>query len=210
MIDRQSLDRELRALAALSDEEIDTTDISETVSFEGAQRARYLPLTQRGYDIRAIANWCIEKAASEGRRVGTLWLNKIVYFIYEKGIQDVGVLFSNARAEAWKHGPVFREIYFDEKVERQASPLMRFNKRSRKMEIASEDFNSDDIVVFENIWANLGHKSGTELRALSHTPDSPWFAIWEHSKNGNLGLEIDVATILGSNAAENGRERNKD
>lgn len=210
MIEKRTLEQDLLALAAQSDSSIDTSEIAETVNFSQPMRARYFPLASRDYDIRAIANWCIKKAESEGRRIGTLWLNKIVYFIHEAAIKDFGVLLSQARVEAWKHGPVFREIFFDEKVEKQAAPLKKFNKRDRRMEEASEDFSASDVSIFETVWAQIGHKSGTELRALSHLPGSPWDVIWKQSENGNLGLEIDVATIMGRKARGYGRTKQED
>lgn len=193
-----------------SDSAIDTSEISDTTDFRGAQRARYFPLNSRGYDIRAIANWCIRRAETEGRKIGTLWLNKIVYFIHESAIQDFNILLSGARVEAWKHGPVFRELFFDDKVEKQASLFKKFNKRSRQMEEANEDFAPSDLAIFESVWEHVGRKSGSELRELSHLPGSPWDAIWRQSMGGNLGLEIDVATILGRKAGEHGRKKQED
>ena len=210
MTKKRTFEDDLLSLAALADADIDTSDIPETVDFHGARRARYYPFTQRKYDIRAIANWCIDKAVSEGRAIGTLWLNKIVPFIYEEAIQKSGVVLSGARLEAWKHGPVFREIFFDDKIEKAANHFTKFNPKTRKMEVAREDFLPEDLSLFEDAWKRLGHKSGTELRALAHSEGGAWHKVWTEEGAGNLGLHIDIATILAAKATAHGRKRAKD
>lgn len=209
MTKKRTLEDDLVSLAALADEDIDTSDIPETVDFRDAERARYFPLAQRKYDIRAIANWCIDKARFEGRSIGTLWLNKIIPFIFEEAIQKNGVVLSAARLEAWKHGPVFREIFFDDRIERKATYFKKFNTRTRQMEVAREHFLMEDISLFEDVWKNLGHKSGTELRAISHRKGGPWSAVWSEVENENLGFEIDIATIMATAATSDERTRKR-
>lgn len=210
MNDRKLIEEDLIALAIQRDEDVDTSDIPETVDFSLPRRGRYFFLNSRQYDIRAIANWCIDKADKEGRKIRTLWLNKIVYFIYERAIQDWNVLLSGARLEAWKHGPVFREIYFDEELGKNATLFRRFNADTRKMEVATEEFLQEDLDLFESVWRELGHKSGGELRNLSHAEGSPWHAVWVIGGHQSVGMQIDIGTILGNTAYRHGRQRNSD
>lgn len=205
MDSKHNLAADLLDLSQLDDRNIDTSEIPVRTSFEGGHRARYFDLRVRDYDVRAIANWCIERATSENIAVTSLWLNKIVYFVYEKALQEFRVLLTPAKVEAWDHGPVFREIYYELDKENPTF-LKMFDVKMRKKVLASADFVTEDLIIFNSVWNRFGRMSASELRNISHNPGSPWHVVWTYRGKTNPGMVIDTTTILGHTANQrNGR-----
>ena len=200
-VDR-NVERDLLALMALDDDAIDTSDISESVIPRTAKVGKYSGLMARNYDVRAIANWCLRKAKVAGVEPSNMWLNKIVYFIYESALREFKVLLTPARVEAWDHGPVFREIYSNYQKRSLSGLFEYYNVQFRQRQIADEPFESSDILIFESIWNQYGRYSPSALRNLSHRQGSPWHVIWTAKGQANPGMEIDIATILGRNVGQ--------
>lgn len=192
---KHNLANDLFDLSQLDDQGIDTSDIPERKNFKNGARARYFDLRVRDYDVRAIANWCLKRAKIERVLVTSMWLNKIVYFIHEKALQEYRVLLTPAKVEAWDHGPVFREIYYQFKDETDL--LYSFDIENRKRVIASEAFTAEDFRIFDSVWKRFGHMSAAQLRRISHEDDSPWHVVWSHRGKTNPGMVIETTTIIG-------------
>lgn len=191
---------------AQDDDDIDTSEISETVDFSTAHQGKYSEVEFRDYDVRSIANWCIAQARRENVTVTNLWLNKIVYFIYEHALLTGKILLTSARLEAWDHGPVFREIYFNFPTKNNIY-LEKFDVRLRSKVIAHDVFESSDMALFYDVWRRLGHCSASRLRNLSHEAGSPWSKVWGYQGKVNPGMLIGLDVILGQ---ETGQEDGRD
>lgn len=191
------LERDLLALMSIADDEIDTSDAPIIGAPKHVTVGKYSGLEVKKYDIRSIANWCIKKAKSQDIEIGNMWLNKIVYFTYEKALKDFNVLLSPARIEAWDHGPVFRELYFSFSNRASSGLFEKYDIKHRRREIAEDNFDQSDIAIFEEVWLDFGHRTAAALRSLSHKSGSPWDIIWTSGGHANPGMEIDIGTILG-------------
>lgn len=210
MANKNPFESDLFALARLRDEDIDTSDIPERADFSNAAMGKYFHIRQRDYDVRAIANWFLEKAALENIKAEAMWLNKIVYFAYEAALKEFSVLITKARVEAWDHGPVFREVFHQFDNEKNQSLLLKLNIKTRKMEVAREEFVPSDLAIFEQVWHKYGHASSAKLRHISHQPGTPWHVVWTFRGRTKPGMVIDLATILGRSDDElNGKRRNQ-
>ncbi len=192
---------ELTALALLSDDAIDTSDIPEVIDWSGASRGMFSPdrIRERGYDVRALANWFLDRAQAAKRGLSNLSLNKLVYLAIERALVEQRILLSPARVEAWAHGPVFRELYQSfKKFESGAitERATKFSVATRGMVQASEAFHSDDEAFFERIFQRFGHRSASQLRAISHVEEGPWHIVWHYRGNTNPGMEITPAIIF--------------
>lgn len=199
---KSSLNEDLIALSALADDEIDTSEIPERLDFARGVRAKFLPLSAREYDIRAIANWCIKEAWKNSIKPTNLWLNKMVFFIYETALRSHNILLTNAKAEAWAHGPVFREVYFASKGDEIVSLISGFDPKTRRKVVAEEAFSELDLQIFRATWARLAHLSPSRLRNLSHQDGGAWHRVWNYRGNSNPGMEIDITTILSQDAGK--------
>lgn len=204
-----ALTDDLLALAAMRDEDIDTTEISEQTNFSRRETGKYYDLEARHYDVRAIANWCLDKAESNGFHPTSMWINKIVYFIYETALQNFRIVLTPAKIEAWDHGPVFRELYAQFQSDAPFHKLKKMNLQTRQREDAAEDFRELDLKIFDNAWKKYGHLSAAELRRISHQSGSPWDIAWHSGGKSNPGMGIDIGVILGRNSyPDDGKQRN--
>jgi len=196
-----SLRAELQRLALLPDEQIDTSDIPEVSDWSNARTAAFYegPLETRRYDIRAIANWFLDKLQSKGIGVSNLSLNKILYFAVERSLIERNILLTPARMEAWDHGPVFREVYHAFSKSEANTIRSRINAYSiphRGMIEAKEDFQKEDLDFLESIADTYGTKSPSWLRGVSHQRQGPWDTVWHYKGRINPGMEISPEIIL--------------
>lgn len=196
MVNQNKLADDLFELAALRDEDIDTSEICEVSSFDEAERGRYSDLKVRNYDVRSIANWCLVKARHHNISATNMWLNKLVYFIYERALLDLNAVLTSARLEAWDYGPVFRELYLNF-PNTGPKTYYRFNVKTRSRELAMESFEAEDVEVFEKVWNDFGRLSAAQLTRMTHQPGTAWSAVWEKGGKVNPGMVIDIKAILG-------------
>lgn len=158
------------------------------------------------YDVRALANWVLDEGARRGVSISNMSLNKIVYFVVENALIDRGELLTDAKIEAWEHGPVFRELYHEFKKFGDgpiASRAMKFDINSRCMVVASQEFDPQDETLFHSVLDDYIHLSASHLRALSHRQGGPWDRVWWHEGTINPGMEISAEVILAAHTSEN-------
>ncbi|WP_272799810.1 Panacea domain-containing protein [Sphingobium sp. AntQ-1] len=192
---------ELQQLALLSEADIDTSDSPEVLDWSGASRGLFAeqPTVQRGYDVRAIANWFLARGQAIGKTYSNLALNKLVYFAVERSLVDRNILLTPARIEAWSHGPVFREIYqsfqsFGDKV--ITDRAKKFSVKDRAMILAYEQLEPEDENFLEDIVNSFGKLSASVLREVSHATGGPWYVVWHYHGQSNPGMEITPAIIF--------------
>jgi uncharacterized phage-associated protein len=197
----EKLQRELRDLRLLADEDIDLSDVPETSDWSTALRGlwagqRYETLD---YDIRAVANEILKRAWATGAKPTNMWLNKVAWFVYEKMLVEFGKLLTSARVEAWDHGPVFREIYGPSKVykdEPVAALLQAFSMQSRRMEVASASFDAETFAVIDDAIIKYADKTASQLREMSHVEGSAWYRVWYSGQKTSAGMVINPSVIL--------------
>ena len=210
MDERKIIAEDLLSLANLPDSEIDLTTEQELDTFGPASTGRYYPFMSRGYDVRAIANWFIDRAQSSKVDVKKVWINKLVYLAYQEALKGFQILLTPARVEAWKFGPVFREIYFNSDDEAAQKFLKYDVKERKKMEVTSK-FEGLDESIFEKVYQDFGALSASELTRLTHEESSPWHLVWMLGGEENPGMVIPPSIIAGSSALrKNGNSRNED
>lgn len=126
-------------------------------------------------------------------------LNKLAYFLYEAYLLSFGAVLTNAKIEAWEHGPVFREIYQsfrqygDKPITGRAS---FFSIKSEKLEQASANISDEDESFFRETLSPLLPLNASRLRALSHAEGGPWWRVWWYEGEVNPGMEITPDMIL--------------
>lgn len=195
------LQAELARLALIADEDIDTSEMPETVNWRSAKRGLFSDdqIEERAYDVRALANWFLDRASALRLSYSNMSLNKLVYLALERALVERRVLLAPARVEAWNHGPVFREVYqafndFGEKpIDRRAQ---RFDVGEKQMVEAREKLRPEDEAFLENIFDRYGKKSAAQLRAISHIEGGPWDTVWRYRGKTNPGMEITPAIIF--------------
>ncbi|MCL9998211.1 MAG: DUF4065 domain-containing protein [Erythrobacter sp.] len=211
MEDKEQVRRDLLALAAMADDEIDTSDIPERALSGRSFTARFYPFEQKGRDIRAIANWFIDRGGFRSLDAKKVWINKLPFIAYEKAIQEFRIVLTPARVEAWNFGPVFRELYFDFDTAVSTGFFTKFSLEGRKRVKAVEEFTGLELSIFEDVWKTYGGLTSTELTRITHKPGSSWDLVWNLGGKDKPGMAIEPALIAGgSSSTSNGISRDKD
>ena len=197
----EKLQRELRDLKLLADEDIDVSDIPETTDWSAGLRGLWKSrqYEQVNYDIRAVANEILKRAWQAGAKPTNMWLNKVAWFVYERMLVEHGKLLSQARVEAWDHGPVFREIYGAAKNHRHepiANLIQAFSMETRKMETANAVFDDSTSAIIDDAVEKFRNKSASQLRNISHIEGSPWYRVWYSGQKTSAGMVIGPNIIL--------------
>lgn len=150
-------------------------------------------------DVRAVANFVLDRASANGRSVTNMSVNKIVYFLHGWFLAKYQEPLVNAKIEAWKHGPVFRELY-SEFRQYKNGPI---KGRAKKFDlIAGEEIYCElavDMAVGEFLTELIDHYSGfsaSALRGLSHVEGGPWDRVWNHEGDSNPGMQISDELIV--------------
>ena len=138
----------------------------------------------------AVANSILERAELEGKRITHLQLQKLVYFVYKRLLQNTGeVLFSDF-FEAWTWGPVVRKVYdcFKEYGDRNIDGYAYIDGESSVFVISKEDIEFYDALNW--VWDNYRSHTAPELVSLTHVKGGAW----DTAKTEGV-LEIDDENI---------------
>lgn len=152
-----------------------------------------------GYSVRGLANWVLDYSDSVGARHSNMGLNKLVFFAVEALLVRNRRLLTNAKIEAWEHGPVFREVYqsfkrFGDKPITGRAAF--FSPASNQMEEATAELAPNDAALIRAALFPLIYKTASELRWISHLPDSAWHRVWWYEGHANPGMEISAAILI--------------
>lgn len=125
--------------------------------------------TQPAHDLAA---YIVQSFAPRG--VGTLKLQKLLYYIQGWHLGFLGTPLYEDRVEAWKHGPVLPGIY-------------QFHKTTSEVDSwdagdASRVQGSAKLIA-DAVLKTYGHKSGWALREQTHD-ETPWLEAWEACGQG--------------------------
>ena len=161
----------------------------------------YDSLTRRSLDVRALANYVLDYADARHWALSNMAINKLVYFLCEESIVQRGIALTNAKVEAWEHGPVFRELYAsfkhygDKSVTERAKqfdPSSGFTKTAEVV-LRNGDRQFVDVVLSEYVGL-----TAAQLRNISHAPGGAWDQVWNHAGAINPGMQITEAEIIES------------
>jgi uncharacterized phage-associated protein len=118
------------------------------------------------YDARQIANWFIERAASDGRSLSIMALLKLVYIAHGWNLEIRGKpLFAN-RIEAWRYGPVIPDVYNALRPQGIAP--------SKPSEGFDAPTAAGDVEFLNQIYSIYGNMSPFRLSELTHVAGGPW------------------------------------
>jgi len=158
------------------------------------------------YEANAIANYFLDRAASEGKSLDQMKLQKLVY--YANGWH---LVFKNAplideQVEAWPYGPVipslrdsFR-IYGDQPIASPASYLVP-NRGTNLIDEIEEvvptigQGNPPDLPfvksLLDRVWQVYGKYTGVQLSNMTHEPGTPWDKV-NRQHNGEIPKGTDI------------------
>ncbi len=125
------------------------------------------------YSPHSVANWFLKR-----EQMDQMKLHKLVYFAHGWNLGLFGEPLINEEIEAWKYGPVVPSLYHQFKSFGSA-PITRLASKwkveeGRRIIPKIPDAALRPRRLLDKVWGIYGHKSGTQLSALTHLPDSPW------------------------------------
>ena len=142
-----------------------------------------------GYTPQHIANYFLDRADEEGRSLGHMKLQKLVYIAYGWYLALTGEKLFHEPIQAWKHGPVVRSLY--DEFKHFASESVQGRATEVKFEtwehVEPRVDQTDDMVnlVLSKVWAAYNQFSGWQLRQKTHEPETPWsqtYSAFERNK----------------------------
>ena len=157
------------------------------------------PLSRLGYSVRGLANWILDYADELKLTVSNMALNKLVYFAFEKMLLEKQAIITDAKIEAWEHGPVFREIYQSFKLfgDRPITNRAEFySVETGLVESVHLDADVETEAYLKAVLLPLMTLSASKLREISHVPGGAWHRVWCYEGHANPGMEITPTEII--------------
>ena len=158
------------------------------------------------FDPKAIANFFLAAAESEGKRLTPLQVIKLVYIAHGWNLALTKHPLINEHPEAWKYGPVVPSLYHEFKrfgngpIEGRATDLVpkkigdwAFDIR----EVLPPDPEKDKAtcVFLERVWDVYKRYSGSQLSSLTHQLNTPWRKTWDEVGQYTKGKDIPEGLI---------------
>lgn len=148
-----------------------------------------------GHSAKAIANEYLDLAKVENRFLTTMEVIKLVYIDHGWNLAFTGNSMIRENVEAWRHGPVIRDLWDEFKVFGSGPILQYADGRpayaklllTKPWENASyairEDIVGTEKVILESVWNAYKEYSAFQLSALTHQPRTPWSISYVDGQN---------------------------
>lgn len=116
-------------------------------------------------------------------------VHKLMYYIQGWHLASFNRPLFNGRIEAWRHGPVVKEVY---------TTLKEFAAATIPPHEGAEPstLSEKDKIFIRGVWGQYKQYSATALRAMTHRED-PWKNVYRAGSDGRGGDEITAEALLG-------------
>ena len=139
------------------------------------------------YDSKAVANYLLKKAESEGKALTPLQLIKLVYFAYGWHLAITGKPLLREHIQAWQWGPVVPDLYHEFK-RFGGGPITSHAKDFDWLDgdgfdvtipqLPEDESTAATRAVLDRVWTLYSKFSGGQLMAMTHQTDTPWDIVW--------------------------------
>ena len=116
------------------------------------------------YDVRAIANWFLDRAKKDGEQLTSMKLQKLAYVSHGWHLAFYEEPLIHEAVEAWKWGPVFRSLYREFKeygsmpIDKRATAFDGASLEERVIDIADYgEGSAQTAALLESIWKVYSH-----------------------------------------------------
>ena len=118
----------------------------------------------------SVAKYLLDRANDQGRSISPMKLIKLVYMAHGWSLGLYGTPLIQEPVEAWKYGPVIRELYHKVKDYR-SSPIPPGAFGSQR---SDDEFSEIEKTVMDQTLEIYGKWSAIELSQLTHAEGTPW------------------------------------
>lgn len=135
------------------------------------------------YDAKPVANFFLDLAASEGKSLTPMKLQKLVYYAHGWNLGLTGEPLLDEQVQAWSFGPVIRSIYNEfrefgaDEITSRALDAIPAGGMKYVFRTSSLDDSPDTVPVknlLNRVWEVYGKFSATQLSNMTHAPGTPW------------------------------------
>lgn len=119
-----------------------------------------------------IANYFLNKAYDNGKKLTPMKLIKLVYLAHGWNLALTSKPLLEEKIVAWKYGPVIRSLYDEFKKFGNESIPKPSNKD------AKPEINLETAKLLDKIWEVYGRYTAAQLSNLTHEEGSPWDQAW--------------------------------
>lgn len=119
------------------------------------------------YDARHIANWFVERASRDKRRMSIMSLLKLTYIAHGWHLETRRAPLFGNRIEAWQYGPVIPDVYRD--FRKQGIEVHKTVNSLPKVPV-----DKGTQAFLEEIWKIYGNLAPFQLSDLTHVDGGPW------------------------------------
>ena len=142
-------------------------NLRSALAYEKSHRAVAALLTS-GLPSGSKINAVIQYLLSQCEDITPLALQKALYYIQGFYYAFYGAFLFSEDCQAWVHGPVYRDIYFQYKD-------YRFDPIEKAADFDASVFSSGEKAIFDSVINYLCCYSGKVLERFTHN-ESPWLA----------------------------------
>lgn len=137
--------------------------------------------------VKDVAKYFIDLSVeSTPYAITPLKLQKLLYYAQGFHLINTGERLFRAELEAWVHGPVVREIYFEYK-EFGYHTITSKPFINKDLFLETPLLTDGEMATIEEVWEHFGDLDGKTLEELTHQED-PWL-------NTEINDEIDIELI---------------
>lgn len=166
------------------------------------RRGKRCIVSDMTYTPQHIANYFLDRAAQEERRLTVLKLLKLVYIAYGWSLALREERLFNERIEAWQHGPVIPSIYHEFKHS-GSNPIIAnsvtvdFQEKDGKLALDVQtprvpQSDHDTLYILDTVWKSYKDFPAWTLRELTHQPDTPWSKVYREGSRGIILQDEDI------------------
>ena len=126
-----------------------------------------------------IANTILNYAFENKTDVTPMKLQKLLYFLYKKYLQDTGMPLFSERFEAWQYGPVLTSVYevFKDYGANHINEL--YYDKNNKVMVIDIDIAEKFKISFDYVWNKYCNYTGSQLSAMTHREDTAWYKAYK-------------------------------
>lgn len=150
---------------------------------------------------KAIANYFIEAALAEGKKITPLQVIKLTYIAHGWHLALTDQPLLNEPPEAWQYGPVIPSLYHALKKYGNGAVTETLTEYCFVPEkgIVAEKIPSppdpNTRQFLDSVWRAYNRFSGSQLSTMTHQPKTPWHQTWEE-KGAKYTKGVDIPENL--------------
>ncbi|MGA2608025.1 MAG: type II toxin-antitoxin system antitoxin SocA domain-containing protein [Terriglobia bacterium] len=156
------------------------------------------------YGAKSVANYFLDLAKKDSKNLDPMKIQKLVYFGHGWCLALKDAPLITERIEAWKYGPVIRELY-NAFRDAGSGPIThpafevqfvggKMIFRAPSISDQEDDGQVDKQFAFEllgEIWKVYGDFSAIQLSNLTHAEGTPWAKTWSPNRiNSTISDEL--------------------